>query len=172
MLAEAGFPGGFKTLLHATGGYGPDLLDAVQLVQHYLKDVGITAELKLQEYGAYFATTLQGKFEGLAMGPFLPGWEPDSVLSGPYTPDSLRNSSHVNDPTLTALLQEQRRTQDLAARKQRIFALQRYAAEQQYYVYLYCGMITGSHQPYVKNYVPTYFTEEVGNAAAALWLER
>ena len=172
LLAEAGFPRGLHTQLHATGGYGPDLLDAVQLVQRYLKDIGIEAELKLQEYGAYFATTLQGKFEGLAMGPFLPGWEPDSVLAGPYTPDSLRNSSHVNDPTLTALLQEQRRTPDLAARKQRIFAIQRYAAEQQYYVYLYCGMLTGLHQPYVKNYDPTYFTEEVGNAAAALWLER
>jgi hypothetical protein len=24
----------------------------------------------------------------------------------------------------------------------------------------------------VKNYDPTYFTEEVGNAAAALWLDR
>jgi peptide/nickel transport system substrate-binding protein len=172
LLAEAGFPGGLKTQLHATGGYGPDLLDAVQLVQRSLKDIGIEAALKLQEYGAYFATTLQGKFEGLAMGPFLPGWEPDSVLAGPYTPDSLRNSSHVNDPTLTALLQEQRRTPDLAARKQRIFDIQRYVAEQQYYVYLYCGMLTGSHQPSVKNYDPTYFTEEVGNAAAALWLER
>lgn len=88
-----------------------------------------------------------------------------------YTPDSLRNSSHVNDPKLTAMLKEQRRTKDLAARKQRIFDIQRYAAEQQYYVYLYCGMITGSHQPYVKNYVPN-FIEECGNAAAALWLER
>jgi peptide/nickel transport system substrate-binding protein len=171
LLAEAGFPHGFKTQIHATGGYGPDLLDAVQLVQRYLKDVGIEAELKLQEFGAYFATTLQGKFEGLAMGPFLPGWEPDSVLSGPYTPDSLRNSSHVNDPTLSAMLKEQRRTKDPAARKQLIFDIQRYAAEQQYYVYLYCGMLTGSHQPYVKNYVPN-FVEECGNAAAALWLER
>src|SRR5207247_88467 len=40
LLAEAGFPNGFKTQLHATGGFGPDLLDAVQLVQRYLKDVG------------------------------------------------------------------------------------------------------------------------------------
>ena len=46
-----------------------DLVDAVQLVQRSLKDVGIEAELKLQEYGAYMATTIQGKFEGLAMGP-------------------------------------------------------------------------------------------------------
>ena len=45
-----------------------DLLDTVQLIQRYLKDVGITAELKLQEFGAYLATTAQGKFDGLAYG--------------------------------------------------------------------------------------------------------
>jgi peptide/nickel transport system substrate-binding protein len=171
LLADAGFPKGFKTQLYATGGYGPDLLDGVQLVQRYLKDVGIEAELKLQEYGAYMATTRQGKFEGLAMGFFAPGVEPDSVLYGPYAPDSLLNSGHVNDPTLTTMLKEQRRTKDLAARKQLIVDIQRYAAEQQYYVYLHCGMLTGSHQPYVKNY-PSNFVEDYGNAAATLWLDR
>ncbi len=170
LLAEAGFPKGFKTPLHATGGYGPDFLDGVQLVQRYLKDVGIEAELKLQEYGAYMATTRQGKFDGLAMGSFA-GWEPDSVLYGPYAPDSLRNSGHVNDPKLTAMLKEQRRTKDLAARKQLIFDIQRYAAGQQYYVHLNCRMLTGSHQPYVKNYAPNSI-EEYGMAAATLWLDR
>jgi peptide/nickel transport system substrate-binding protein len=170
-LAEAGFPNGLKTPLHATGGFGPDFLDAVQLVQRYLKDVGIEAELKLQEYGAYIATTSSGKFEGLAMGPYAPGWEPDSVLYGSYAPDSLRNSGHVNDPALTAMLKAQRRTQDLAARKQLIFDIQRYEAEQQYYVYLGCLMLTGSHQPYVKNYAPKSL-EEYGMAAAVLWLDR
>jgi cellobiose phosphorylase len=53
---------------------------------------------------------------------------------------------------LTAMLKAQRRTKDLAARKQLIFDIQRYEAEQQYYVYLACLMVTGSHQPYVKNY--------------------
>jgi ABC-type transport system substrate-binding protein len=32
LLAEAGYSKGFKTQLSATGGYGHDLLDAVQLV--------------------------------------------------------------------------------------------------------------------------------------------
>src|SRR5919197_649041 len=41
LLAEAGFAKGFKTPISTTNGYGPDLLDAVQLVQQYLKDVGI-----------------------------------------------------------------------------------------------------------------------------------
>ena len=59
-----GYPKGFKTQLTATSGLGRDLVDAVQLVQRFLKDVGIEVELKLQEYGAYMATTAQGKYEG------------------------------------------------------------------------------------------------------------
>ena len=51
LLAEAGYAKGFKTVLNATGGYGRDLLDAAQLVQRYLKEVGIEVELKIQEMG-------------------------------------------------------------------------------------------------------------------------
>ena len=171
LLAEAGFPKGFKTQLNSTGGYGPDLPDAVQLAQRYLKDVGIEAEMKLQEYGAYMATTFVGKFEGMAMGPISIAWEPDSVLYGLYAPDQPRNSGHVNDPKITALLKEQRRTKDLEARKQLIFDIQRYAAEQQYYVYTNSSMLTGSWQPYVKNFGPN-MTFDFGNRAAALWLDR
>ena len=171
LLAEAGFAKGFKTPLSTTNGYGPDLLDAVQLVQRYLKDVGIEVEMKLQEYGAYMATTNQGKFEGLAMGPLSITWEPDSVLYGMYTPDQPRNSAHVNDPTLMAMLKEQRRTKDLEARKQLIFDIQRYVAAQQYYVYTNSIMITGTWQPYVKNYAPN-LSFDYGGRTAALWLER
>ena len=113
LLAEAGYAKGFKTALNATGGYGRDLLDAAQLVQRYLKEVGIEVELKIQEYGAYQATTGQGKFEGLAMGPYALGWEADSSLYGQYMPDQLRNRGHVNDPKLAAMLKEQRRLKDL-----------------------------------------------------------
>ncbi len=43
--------------------------------------------------------------------------------------------AHINDPKLTAMLKEQRRTKDLEARKKIIHDIQRYAAEQQYFVY-------------------------------------
>ena len=171
LLAEAGLAKGFKAPIFTTNGYGPDLLDAVQLVQGYLKDVGIEVEMKLQEYGAYIGTTFLGKFEGMAMGPVSITWEPDSVLYGMYAPDQPRNSSHVNDPKLTAMLKEQRRTQDLEARRQLIFDIQRYVAVQQYYVYTNAIMITGTWQPYVKNYAPNP-TFDFGGRAAALWLAR
>jgi peptide/nickel transport system substrate-binding protein len=171
LLAEAGFAKGLKTQLNTTGGYGPDLLDAVQLVQHYLKDVGIEVEIKTQEYGAYMSTTFLGKFEGMSMGPLSITWEPDSVLYGMYAPDQPRNSGHVNDPKLTAMLKAQRHTRDLEARKQLIFDIQRYVAAQQYYVYTNSNMITGTWQPYVKNYAPNP-SFDYGGRVAALWLER
>jgi ABC-type transport system substrate-binding protein len=97
----------------------------VQWVLRYLKAVGIEAELKLQAYGAYMATTIQGKFEGLTRGPFAIAWEADSALYGPYAPDQPRNRGHVTDPKLTAMVQEQRRTKDLQGRKQLVFDMQR-----------------------------------------------
>ena len=52
-----------------------------------------------------------------------------------------------------------------------IYDIQRYAAEQQYYVYLHSSMFTGSWQPYVKNYAPN-LSFDYGGRAAALWLDR
>jgi peptide/nickel transport system substrate-binding protein len=171
LLAEAGFPKGFKTQLTVSGGFGRDLVDDAQLVQGYLKDVGIEAELKIQEHGAYMATTTQGKFEGLVRGPFGIAWEPDAPLYRSYAADSSWNAAHLNDPKITAMLKEQRRTKDLEARRNIIHAIQRYAAEQQYYVYTNAIMLTASWAPYVKNYGPN-MPFDYGSRIAAVWLEK
>jgi peptide/nickel transport system substrate-binding protein len=171
LLAEAGYSKGLKTSLTVTNGLGRDLIDDAQMVQRYLKDVGIEAELKIQEHGAYMATTIQGKFDGLVRGPFGIAWEPDAPLYRSYAADSSWNAAHVNDPTLTAMLKEQRRTKDLETRRKIIHDIQRYAAEQQYYVYLNSGVITASWQLYVKNYAPNH-SFDYGSRAASLWLER
>jgi len=171
LLAEAGYPKGFKTPLIVSSGYGRDLLDDAQLIMRYLKDVGIEAELKTQEHGAYVATTVQGKYEGMIRGPIGTSWEPDRRLYRAYAADSSLNTGHVNDPTLSAMVKEQRRTKDLEARKKLIHDIQRYEAEQQYYVYLNSNTITGTWQPYVKNYSPNQ-SFDYGTRAAALWLDR
>ena len=104
-------------------------------------------------------------------GPFGIAWEPDAPLYRSYAADSSWNAAHVNDPKITAMLKEQRRTKDRQARKQLIFDMQRYAAEQQYYVYLSSAVVTGSWQPYVKNFAPN-LTADFGGRVAALWLDR
>jgi peptide/nickel transport system substrate-binding protein len=171
LLAEAGFPGGFRTQLTATAGYGTDLVDAVQLVLRHLKDVGIRAELKLQEYGAYQATTIQGRYDGMTIGPFAVAWDPDDALYGPYAPEQPRNRGHVTDAKLTAMIREQRRLRDLDARRKLIAEIQRYIADQQYYIFLVSPMYTGSWQPYVKNHAVNA-TFDYGSRVASLWLDR
>jgi peptide/nickel transport system substrate-binding protein len=171
LLAEAGYPKGFKTQLWVTTGLTRDLVDDAQLVQGYLKEVGIEAELKPQEHGAYISTTFQGKFEGMVRSPFGIAWGPDAPLYRTFAADSSWNASHINDPKLTAMLKEQRRTKDLEVRKKLIHDIQRYAAEQVYFVYLNAIIITASWQPYVKNFGPN-ITFDYGSRAAALWLDR
>jgi peptide/nickel transport system substrate-binding protein len=171
LLAEAGYPKGFKTQLWVTTGLTRDLVDDAQLVQGYLKEVGIEAELKPQEHGAYMSTTMQGKFEGMVRSPFGIAWGPDAPLYRTFAADSTWNASHVDDSKLTAMLKEQRRTKDLEARKKIIHDIQRYAAEQVYFVYLNAVITTASWQPYVKNFGPN-ITFDYGSRAAALWLER
>ena len=104
-------------------------------------------------------------------GPFGIAWEPDAPLYRSYAADSTWNAAHLNDPKLTAMLKAQRRTQDLEARRKIIFDIQRYAAEQQYYVYTNVITVTASWEPYVKNYGPNQAFDD-GSRAAALWLER
>ena len=57
------------------------------------------------------------------------------------------------------------------ARKQILADFQRYAAEQQYYVYLFSIMITSSWQPYMKNYSHN-LTFDYGSRVAVSWLDR
>ena len=63
------------------------------------------------------------------------------------------------------------RIKDLEARRSAIFDIQRYAAEQQYYVYLYNVGLTASWEPYVKGYAPNA-TFDYGSRVAALWLDK
>jgi ABC-type transport system substrate-binding protein len=130
-------------------------------VQHYLKDVGLDAELKLQEHGAYMSTTMQSKFEGMVRSPFGIAWEPDA----PWI------VGHLHDPKLAAMLTGQRRTKDLEARQQIIDGIQRYAAEQQDCAYLNSVTVTASWQPYVTNNSPN-ITFDYGSRTTAQWLDR
>jgi hypothetical protein len=43
--------------------------------------------------------------------------------------------------------------------------------EQHCYIYLYCVGLTGSRQPYVKNFAPN-LSFDYGDRSAALWLDK
>jgi ABC-type transport system substrate-binding protein len=69
------------------------------------------------------------------------------------------------------MIREQRRLKDPETRKRLIGDIQRYLADQQYYVCLASPMYTSSWPPHVKN-LAANVTFDYGSRVTALWLER
>ena len=171
LLAEAGYPNGFPATVEFTTYGSTVVVDSCQLVLKFLKDVGIDAKLVTKEYGAYIATTFYGKFDTLAYGPQTGFQEPDNHLFGQYYPGELKNQSHINDPMVADMLIRQRRTPDLAKRREVIHDIQRYLAKQQYYVQMPSSVLVAVWEGALKNYAPNAGYDYGGRLMAA-WLDR
>jgi peptide/nickel transport system substrate-binding protein len=171
LLAAAGFPNGFPGSLCFTTYGSTVLVDSMQIVVKNLKDVGIDAKVDQKEYGAYVSTCFYGNFPSMAYGPQTPFLEPDTFLYGQYYPGEPRNQSHINDPVAADLLVRQRRTFDVAKRREIIFDLQRHLAKQQYYVQVPSGIYVAVWDAALKNYGPNVGYDYGGRLAAA-WLDR
>ena len=171
LLAAAGYPNGFPGSLCFTT-YGSTLLvDQAQLVIKQLKDVGIDAKLDQKEYGAYISTCFYGKFDSMTFGPQTPFLEPDNFLFGQYFPGELKNQSHINDPVVADMLVRQRRTFDVAKRREIIHEIQKHLAKQQYYVQLPSGVYVAVWEGALKNYGPNLGYDYGGRLMVA-WLDR
>jgi peptide/nickel transport system substrate-binding protein len=171
LLAAAGYPNGFPASACFTTYGSTILIDAMQLVLKYLKDVGIDTKLDQKEYGAYITSCFYGKFDSMAYGPQTPFLEPDSFLYGQYYAGEPRNQSHITDPVLSDLLVRQRRTFDLAKRRDVVNEIQRYLARQQYYVATPSGVYIAVWDGALKNYGPNIGFDYGGRLMAA-WLDR
>lgn len=171
LLAEAGYANGFPGSVCFTTYGSTILVDSMQLILKNLKDVGIDAKLDQKEYGAYISTCFYGKFDSMTYGPQTPFLEPDNFLFGQYYPGELKNQSHINDPVVADMLVRQRRTFDVAKRKEIIHDIQRHLAQQQYYVATPSGVYIAVWENALKNYGPNLGYDYGGRLMAA-WLDR
>ena len=171
LLREAGLPNGFKTTLDTTPGYGPDYVDAVQVALRNWKSAGIDVELKLKEYGAYIASTIFGKFERMANGLFGLWTVPDLYLYSYHVPGQALNAGGVNDPKLTEMIRQQRRVFDVRKRRDMLYDIQRYCAQQVYHLYAPSVNSVAAWEPYVKNFGPNVGFDHGGRLMVA-WLDR
>ena len=171
LLAAAGYPSGFPGTLCFTTYGSTILVDAMQLIVKYLKDVGIDAKIDQKEYGAYIASCFQGKFDSMTFGPQTPFLDPDNFIFAQYYPGEPKNQSHINDPVLADMLVKQRRTFDVPKRREVLNEIQRYLAKQQYYVQVPSGIYVGVWDGSLKNYGPNVGYDYGGRLMAA-WLDR
>jgi peptide/nickel transport system substrate-binding protein len=171
LLAAAGYPNGFPGSVCFTSYGSNPLVDSVQLVLKFLKDVGVNARLDQREYGSFIASCLVGKFDSMQYGPQTSFLEPDNYLYPYYSPGEPKNQSHVNDPVLTDMIVRQRRTIDIPKRREVIAEIQRHIAKQQYYLAVPSAVLIAVWDGAVKNYGPNLGYDYGGRLAAA-WLDR
>ena len=171
LLAEAGHPNGFSATLDFTTYGSTVLVDQMQLILKDLKAVGIDAKLNQKEYGAYISTTFFGKYDSLAFGPQTPFLDPDNFLYGQYYPGETKNHGIINDPVVADMLVRQRRTVDVAKRREVIYDIQKYLAKQQYYVQMPSAVYLFVWDGALKNFGPNLGYDQGGRLTAA-WLDR
>ncbi len=170
LLAEAGHPGGVKVPFE-TASFGSDWMDGVQVYIRGWKAGGIDADLKVKEAGAFVSGAMYGRYERMMLGIRGGQLYPDPYLGAMHLPGQRPNSSGVNDPKLTEMIRLQRRTFDTARRRDVLWDIQRYLAEQAYYVYGPSARVVAGWEPYVRNYAPN-LGNDVGGRLMAAWLDR
>src|SRR5437867_375045 len=172
LLAEAGHPSGFKTTVEAPATvYGPDFDDFVQITIKNWKAAGIDADLKLKEYGAFISSTIFGKFDAMFLG-LRGAWaDPEAYFYRWFMPGQVLNVWGVNDPKLTDMIRLQRRTFDVAKRKQVVFDIQRYLADQALFGVDGSIRILSAWDAHIKNYGPNNGFDYGGRLMAA-WIDR
>jgi peptide/nickel transport system substrate-binding protein len=161
LLAEAGFPNGFKTVMKNRNVRLPYQDLAVYVIQEWRK-IGIEVENRPLETAAWFADGRDtGNFE-LFLQPTVEFMDdPDQFLNR-YSTGAPANYGRFSDPALDDLFSRQARATDPAERRKLVHDLQRRVLDQAYYMPGLWWTRRVVHLSKVKNYVapPSHYTNQ------------
>ncbi|HVN96641.1 MAG TPA: ABC transporter substrate-binding protein [Syntrophorhabdaceae bacterium] len=172
LLAEAGYPKGFKTkLIYRTTPEADQLFAAVQ---GYLQAVGIDAELEPAQTGRWNQAVLQGgKWEGLAMGDLMPNPETAAALlqrysgGGPFFTQMLAPEDYVQAikraNTAQNFKEKQKWTREALKSMIDTHCLQ---------IILYAQSFFAVSKPYLHNHGFYETPNGVGSTPEEAWIER
>ena len=117
LLADAGFPQGFKTTLKVIPTF-PTMVAGAQVVAAQLKRIGVDAQIVQQEYGLWIKDFVQPNANyDLSMNITTGDADPDSLLYRRFH-SSEKQWNNGGDPEVDALLDQGKLTVDQAKRKE------------------------------------------------------
>ena len=161
LLAEAGYPNGFKVVLKNRNVRVPYIDFAVFVIQEWRK-IGIEAEHRPLETAAWFADGRDtGNFELIVNGVFNHIDDPDLFLER-YTTRDTNNWGRFSDPRIDDLFARQARTLDPAERKKLVNEIEKIVLENAYHIPGLWWARSVVHWAKVKNYVapPNHYSNQ------------
>ena len=161
LLAEAGYPNGFKAVLKNRNVKLPYQDFAVFAIQEWRK-IGVEVENRPLETAAWFNDGQNtGNFE-LIVAPTVEYMDDPDQFLGRYVTGSTQNWGRYSDPGLDDLFARQARALDHTEREKLIREIQKVVLENAYYMPGLWWMRNVVHWAKVKNYVapPSHYTNQ------------
>jgi len=161
LLAEAGYPNGFKVTLKNRNVKLPYQDFAVFLIQEWRK-IGIEAENRPLETAAWFNDGQNtGNFE-LIVSPTVEFMDDPDQFLGRYATGSTQNWGRYSDPQIDDLFSRQARTLDPVERKKLINQIEKIVLDNAYFMPGLWWTRNLVHWTKVKNYVapPNHYTNQ------------
>src|SRR5713101_5802278 len=161
LLAEAGYPNGFKVVLKNRNVRVPYTDFAVFVIQEW-KKIGVEAEHRPLETAAWFADGRDtGHFEAI-VGPGVEYMDDPDVILRRYLPGDPDSWGRYTDPTLDDLFARQARSIDPGERKKLVIEIQKRVLDNAYYLPGLWWTRRVVHWAKVKNYIapPNHYSNQ------------
>lgn len=169
LLAEAGYPNGFKTNIVTRGAAYIDLLE---VAQSYLAAIGVTLEIKQMEYTAGNAFFYAHSQDQMVWYRASGNWNPVEIIRYWYSGCSW-NFGMVKDPKYDKMFEDILAELDPAKRDALVNQANFYGTQQFWGVYMPPESVFFASQPWIKGYngeqsqgsfMPTFF--------ARIWVDQ
>src|SRR5215472_4776246 len=168
LLAEAGYPSGFKTTLKVIPTF-PTMVAGAQVIAAQLKKIGVDAQIIQEEYGVWIKAITKPTFDfDLTMNITNGDADPDSLLYRRFHSVE-KQWNNDGDPEIDTLLDQGKLTMDQAKRKDVYDKVQRLMIDKAIQVWTFAPDMIDVTQNYV-HYAQHFTTNYYG--FRTVWLER
>ena len=165
LLAEAGYPNGFKT--NCLTGFVA-YTDVIQAVKAYFMDIGVDMEINLVDPGTFRTLTWSGEYDQMTFEPKAGmSWSPSGAFTQRLSKMESVNLTWNKDPKFDELVNNINGAMDMTEMKRLSAEADMYAIKQHWSVNLFEATNISATQPWIKG----YSGESIMNASgwARLW---
>ena len=150
LLAEAGFPNGFKSTIQ-TIAVEPEK-DVAALLVAFWKAIGVDVTIDLHEGASMEGIIRANEHTALTVLPSSVGLPFLTIFGANISQDNLYNTSEINDPELNELYKQAEGTVDKVEQAKLLKKLNHTLLAKTYYAYLPTPFVQLAHWPWIENY--------------------
>jgi peptide/nickel transport system substrate-binding protein len=159
LLADAGYPNGFKTTLKVIPTF-PTMVAGAQVIAAQWKKIGVDAQIIQEEYGVWIKAIIKPNFDfDLTMNATTGDADPDSLLYRRFHSVE-KQWNNDGDPDLDALLDQGRMALDPKKRKELYDRAQRLMVERATQIWTFSPDlidVTQSYVQYQQHFTSNYY---------------